>query len=141
MSYDPGFLTDRNRFERPKFTRNDRPPYAVRNMLKSERSPSRIDLDKHDRQRVIELDYDSVERRYTFDGSKEVKSWLDNLEKSTADQMVSMTDRHHYRNLPQHRDYSYERRMRDQYDRDERKNLLKLNVQKTAYQNIKYSQN
>jgi hypothetical protein len=44
------------------------------------RNPSRINLDKHDRRQDIELDYDSAERRYTFDGSKDVKSWLDKLE-------------------------------------------------------------
>ena len=153
-SYDPGYLTDRNRFgsrdqaDKFKFTPGARDysskyrPRIQRNLENSDFSPSRINLDKHDRindkirQRSIELDYDSVERRFTFDGSKDVKSWLDNLEKKTADQLITMTERNHYRHVPKYREHGFEaqngsyirQKAIERIEREERRKLLKLNL-------------
>lgn len=91
--------------------------------------PKRVDMGKYHRQKSIELDYDSVERRYTFDGSKEVKSWLDNLEESATNQLIAMTERHHYRQSSRDKYSSYESKRREKITKKDHQNLLKLKLE------------
>jgi hypothetical protein len=94
MSFDPGFLTERVRQARDehkerdeyssRFTKVNNETAGFYRVKNGEIQHSVIDLDKHDHKNIIPLDYDSVERRYTFEGTKDVKKWIDEFEKNSC---------------------------------------------------------